>query len=601
MSGQFVGMYEIAKIANVTNAAVTNWRKRYSDFPKAVAELKSGPIFNTWEIDLWLNKRGHITSELPETKGEKNVYKKIVLSGRARTGKSRVSARLIRYQQLFFKYFVGPGRDFTKVNVRLVLKKKCSDQGNHIRFISPNSTINGIQENFDEDGVIRFLDNIKNHNNYSKSHEKAGEKKDLDPKEDFIEITTEASDLAISIMNNTDEGLIVTDTPGVSGDVEGLQNVSDADVYIFVMRSDNGSEFTDSINKMIPVLAGSATMFIYNMGTSVENDTDYEDMTQHAQIAMHDFSKDLAKLSSGSIISTSIEVLNPSATVIPMGSFHDRKINFAEQKFNEQLSVTLKEMLHENPHTLAEKDIVEVLNNPEYSQEEIVEFIKTTLSTYNVATPVEEHSTFVDAFLLQRHDRVKFNDYLRTVSLVNENRVEILNKLYDNFDVLKVNENLSLPKMIQEIVIQYCYKKLTLAVKFDCGISRGDHPFESNPPITMWAEEAIIAEDLIKSNATTSSNAFCSVMKAKGYTSSSWNYVRVPEIPYFGEYQYCNKKLEVIEACKLNKLPSENSKELIFNSYNVALLKLGQYSVCDFVIKSISSSDDAMNWVKSLK
>lgn len=57
MSGQFVGMYEIAKIAKVTNAAVTNWRKRYSDFPKAVAELKSGPIFNAWEIDLWLDRR----------------------------------------------------------------------------------------------------------------------------------------------------------------------------------------------------------------------------------------------------------------------------------------------------------------------------------------------------------------------------------------------------------------------------------------------------------------------------------------------------------------------------------------------------------------
>lgn len=601
MSDQFVGMYEIAKIANVTNAAVTNWRKRYSDFPKAVAELKSGPIFNAWEIDLWLDRRGHITSESLKTMGGNNVFKKIVLIGRARLGKSRIAARFTRYQQLFFKYFVGPGRDFTKVNVRLVVKKNCSDQGNHIRFISPNSTINGIQENFDEDGVIRFLDNINNHNSYSRNHEKAGEKKELDPKEDFIEITTEASDLAVSIMSDTDEGLIVTDTPGVSGDVEGLQSVSDADVYIFVMRSDNGSEFTESINKMLPVLAGSKTMFIYNMGTSVEDDTDYESMTQHAQIAMHDFSQDLAKLSSGSIISSSIEVLNPAATVIPMGSFNDRKVNFAEQKFNEQLIESLKKVLHENPNFLAEQDIAEILNSPEYSQEEIIEFIKATLSTYNVATPVEENSTFVEAFLLQRHDRVKFNDDLRTLRLVRENRVEILNELYDKFDVLKVNENLTLPKIIQEIIIQYCYKKLTLAVKFDCGISRGDHPFESNPPITMWAEEAIIAEDLIKSNATTSSSTFCSVMKAKGYTSNSWNYVRIPKIPYTGERQYCNKKLEVIVACKLNKLPSKDSKELIFNSYNLALLKLGQYSICDFVIKSINSGDDALDWVKLLK
>lgn len=600
MSGQFVGMYEVAEIAKVTNAAVTNWRKRHSDFPKAVAELKSGPIFKKWEINLWLEKRGYITAESSETKRGIDVFKKVVLIGRARVGKSRIAARFIRYEQLFFKYFTGPGRDFTKVNIRLIVKKKCSDQG-HIRFISPNSTINGIQENFDEAGVIKILENIQNHNNYSKSNEKAGAKKELDPTEDFIEITTEASDFAISIMNDTDEGLIVTDTPGVSGNVMGLQNVIDADVYIFVMRSDNASEFTYSINKMVPVLAGSETMFVYNMGTSVEDDIDYKTMTQNVQIAMHDFSNDLVKLSSGSIISTSIGVLNPSATVIPMGSFHDRKVNYAEQKFNEQLLVTLKKMLHENPHTLAEKDIAEALDNPEYSQKDIIDFIKTTLSTYNVATPVEEHSTFVKDFLLQGHDRVKFNDHLRTVGLVTENRMDILKDLYNKFDVLKVNENLSVPKMIQEIVIQYCYKKLTLAVKLDCGISRGDHPFENCPPITMWAEEAIIAEDLIKSNATTSSGAFVSVMKEKGYTSNSWNYVHVPAIPYFGEYQYCNKKLEVIDACKLNKLPSKNAKELIFNSYNLALLKLGQYSVCDFVIKSIRSSDDAMDWVKSLK
>lgn len=51
------------------------------------------------------------------------MFKKIVLIGRARLGKSRITARFIRYQQLFFKYFVGQGRDFTKVNVRLVVKK----------------------------------------------------------------------------------------------------------------------------------------------------------------------------------------------------------------------------------------------------------------------------------------------------------------------------------------------------------------------------------------------------------------------------------------------------------------------------------------------
>lgn len=600
MDNRFIGMYEIAQIANVTNPAVVNWRKRYSDFPKPVAELKSGPIFNAWEIDLWLDKRGNLTSEVSKKEGGSNMFKKVVLIGRARLGKSRIVARFAQYQQLFVKYFVGVGSDFTQINVRLIVKKSCSYQENHIKFISPSSTLNGIVENFDEDGVIRFLDNIKNHNTYSKNHQKSGEKKGFDSDIDYMEITTQASDLAIDIMGD-EEGLIVTDTPGVSGDVKGLQNVSDADFYILVMRSDNGSEFTSSINKMIPVLAGSKTIFIYNMGSNVEDDRDYEAMTENAQIAMHDFSEELTMLGSGSIISTSIEVLNPAATVIPMGSFNDRRINYAEQKFNEVLAETLKKALHENPNTLPENEIRKELNNPKNDQQAIIEFIKIILSVYSIAKPTQQSPNYVEKFLSQQHDRVKFNDNEWTLGFVNKNKVALLNELFKKYDVLKVDNQLDLPKMLQEQIIQYCYKKITLAVKYDCGLSRGTHPFESCPPITMWAEEAIIAEDLLQSNATASSALFCSVMIKKGYTSKSWNYVYVWSDPYVGEYQYCNKKLEVIEACNLNKLPSSNSKELIFNSYNLALLKLGQYSICDFVIKSIKSQDNAIDWVKLLK
>lgn len=39
-----IGIYEIAELANVSASAVTNWRKRFTDFPPALAELKSGPV-----------------------------------------------------------------------------------------------------------------------------------------------------------------------------------------------------------------------------------------------------------------------------------------------------------------------------------------------------------------------------------------------------------------------------------------------------------------------------------------------------------------------------------------------------------------------------
>ncbi|MCK4793138.1 MAG: ParA family protein [Desulfobacteraceae bacterium] len=53
----FIGLYEVAQMAGVTPAAVANWRSRHPDFPAAVSELKSGPVFDTGQIRKWLKKR----------------------------------------------------------------------------------------------------------------------------------------------------------------------------------------------------------------------------------------------------------------------------------------------------------------------------------------------------------------------------------------------------------------------------------------------------------------------------------------------------------------------------------------------------------------
>jgi hypothetical protein len=52
-----VGIYEIATLAGVGPSAVVNWRKRFTDFPKPIADLKSGPIFQEAQVKIWLAKR----------------------------------------------------------------------------------------------------------------------------------------------------------------------------------------------------------------------------------------------------------------------------------------------------------------------------------------------------------------------------------------------------------------------------------------------------------------------------------------------------------------------------------------------------------------
>lgn len=62
---QLMGLHEIAQRAKVTPSAVSNWRNRFGDFPKPVAELKSGPVFLQSDIELWLSRRG--STELAAT------------------------------------------------------------------------------------------------------------------------------------------------------------------------------------------------------------------------------------------------------------------------------------------------------------------------------------------------------------------------------------------------------------------------------------------------------------------------------------------------------------------------------------------------------
>jgi len=53
----FVGVHEIAALAKVTKAAVSNWRNRFKDFPIPVTTLKAGPVFQKSSVLAWLRKR----------------------------------------------------------------------------------------------------------------------------------------------------------------------------------------------------------------------------------------------------------------------------------------------------------------------------------------------------------------------------------------------------------------------------------------------------------------------------------------------------------------------------------------------------------------
>ena len=56
-----VGISEIAMRAGVQKPAVQNWRNRYPDFPEALEELVTGPVWLWTEVEAWLKATGRRT------------------------------------------------------------------------------------------------------------------------------------------------------------------------------------------------------------------------------------------------------------------------------------------------------------------------------------------------------------------------------------------------------------------------------------------------------------------------------------------------------------------------------------------------------------
>jgi hypothetical protein len=59
---ELMGLYEIAQAAGVTPQAVSNWGKRKSDFPKPLAVLASGAVWDGRVIRAWLTKQQLVSS-----------------------------------------------------------------------------------------------------------------------------------------------------------------------------------------------------------------------------------------------------------------------------------------------------------------------------------------------------------------------------------------------------------------------------------------------------------------------------------------------------------------------------------------------------------
>src|SRR5690606_19165250 len=60
-----VNAADIARIADVGRAAVSNWRKRFDDFPKPVGGTATSPAFSLAEVEQWLRRHDRYVEVSP--------------------------------------------------------------------------------------------------------------------------------------------------------------------------------------------------------------------------------------------------------------------------------------------------------------------------------------------------------------------------------------------------------------------------------------------------------------------------------------------------------------------------------------------------------
>lgn len=73
-NGVTVSAADVARLAGVGRAAVSNWRRRYEDFPEPVGGSASSPLFSLTDVEGWLRAQGKLQEEVP---AEERVWQRV--------------------------------------------------------------------------------------------------------------------------------------------------------------------------------------------------------------------------------------------------------------------------------------------------------------------------------------------------------------------------------------------------------------------------------------------------------------------------------------------------------------------------------------------
>lgn len=415
-----------------------------------------------------------------------------------------------------------------------------------------------------------------------------------------IEMYFPASEMAKEILwENKVRSLIINDTPGLNSD-NLSRTVEEANLLIFMLRDEDKKETEDSFNKILKDLkkyaATTHVLFLYAMRDACYGEEDYRQAAIGAQRGMEAFEGVFETLRNDSIIDTQIEIINPSANVLPLPAFSATKIVPSESLFTEDLKNSVNSIIKTAPYEAAEAALIDFLKERE-DKNDIIDFTENilkdidegALNFLNISS--EEFQNY--DFKKRKHNRVKTGDYYKLLNAANQTRHNFLAKLYDKCREYKLNDY----SEWQQLVIKYIYSMLSEFIKRDKGIGYGTHPFEDRPSTTMHIIEAILSPEILKviDSGNDKSFLYRQIMKDSGILSDSWAYTFVDAAD-----EVALKKLEVVSRCGLcdtnrSSLVDTTDEHLVRVRYTYGLYKLAQYFIWVTILNGQGTEKDEVD------
>lgn len=582
-----VGVAEIAEVLNVNKNVVSNWISRDSKFPIPYTKNAAGPLWWAGEIAEYASTRGYEVVALPGTQGKTG---KIAVLGRARLGKSFFISILAKNRQEYVTVFCSNGKDKTVCPIQNIFID--AEFKEYFEFHSDfNSIYEAEEENEELNELKEAVSSILKKQYYFDGDDASGEIRKIEGivrrmremegrypgrkgSDTYISVYLQPCNFLKGIMREASlRRLEVMDTPGVSGKVVATK-LSKADLYILILRPDNGEEaqtLKGIVEELKPYTASSKVIFMFKKEAVIQTKTKYEQRRMEAKRSMSEFEGLFSELK-GLIINTDSEILNLAENTVMFPTMDEEESTLSEELFLEELRDRFRAAFIEGEAEQQEKRrFQEVVSKHGKDAADYVLNLLKGIPKHGLGSGGEEYT--LERFRSEEHDRVMTSDNYRihkNLSDAYEKEVKLLDAYFSRFTVDNISDEW------KQDVIQYIYRVISKSVRQDRGIGIGAHPWEENPARTMLVEESVNAEtvyDYVEGEEEKKVTfAYKTALQDAGVLSNSWPYVGV------SRDEENMKKLEIIKDT-LCGIRVSDREELILCRHVGGLRKMAEFHI----------------------